>query len=68
MKKKIVINYTWWNSEKPNARISKETMQMLSYSAKERIKEMSLQGIREGELNDDIDEVNYTGFWEIIEK
>ena len=68
MKKKITIDFTWWNSEKPKAKIGKEVMEMLSYSAKERIKEMSLQGYTSGELVDDIDEVNYTGFWEINEK
>jgi hypothetical protein len=64
-KDKTTIDFSWWNSEKPQAKINKETMEFLSLSALNRIKEMTSRGYTSGELCEEIEEVNYTGFWEV---
>jgi hypothetical protein len=57
------ITYRWWRSgDKP---INPHHIEELDDRAMERIQRMTRDGYLSGELHDEFDDVEYSGYWEI---
>lgn len=61
IERNIKIVYRWWNSEKE---IPFKHLELLEQSAEKRIFELRGQGYCSGELNEEIDNISYEGYWE----
>ncbi|MHA1816816.1 MAG: hypothetical protein ACTSX1_12470 [Candidatus Heimdallarchaeaceae archaeon] len=68
MKKKIIIEFSWWNNDRTG--IPVDHHEQLEESATDRIKEMMAENYTSGQLletvyGDDEDEFEYEGSWSV---
>ena len=66
MERKIITTYRWWLDNGDD--IEPEHEATLEENAEERIKHMTAMGFECGELNSNVDEVEYRGWWSIETK
>lgn len=55
----------WWRND--DKLIPKDHITQLEQSAKDRVREMVDQGYSSGELNEEIKNISYSGYWEVKE-
>jgi len=63
IKRNIKITFNWWNDEK--GEIPSNHLSFLEKEAENRIFEMRKEGYTSGELNTKIDDIEYSGWWDI---
>ena len=63
IKTQIQFTYEWWQGDDDYSMID-EHRERLDEHAVARINEMSSEGFTCGELEEEIDEICYSGFWE----
>lgn len=63
IEREITIKYQWWNNKLQE--INPMALEVLDKSAKERITYMMGEDFTSGELNEDIEDINYQGWWEM---
>ena len=63
IERKETITYKWWNEELKE--ISSEHQEALEEVANEHIAEMKANGYTSGQLTENINDVEYVGWWEM---
>ena len=64
IERQIITTYRWWR----DGEIDPEHVTDLEEHAMERITDMRKEGYTSGELSCNIDDVEYTGWWEMTTK
>ena len=62
MKKQIKLSYEWWNADHKTS-IKEEHESTLEEIAEEHIVNMTAQGFTSGQLCDNVEGVDYEGYW-----
>lgn len=66
IERQIIITYRWWNNGLKE--ICPMALEVLDIEGRKRINEMMVEGFTSGELSEEIDGINYRGWWEMSEK
>lgn len=65
MTRKIEIKFNWWNDSIKEKQADFDVQNQLEGEAEERIHQMRAEGYTSGELNSEINGVEYQGWFEI---